>query len=603
MSKEVQKLPKRSEVNIENTWRVEDIFATDEVWEEELVALKAIVPSMLQYEGKLSESAEILLEALELKDTLSERVAKLYVYSNMRSDQDTANSLYQSLKSRAMTLATEFSEACSFMTPEILTIDEAKLDSFLATHEKLQIYKHELAMINKKRAHVLSADKEALLAGMTEVATAPITTFGMLNNADMKFPIIEDENGNQIELTHGNYVTFLESTNRNVRKNAFEAVYATYEKYKNTFASTLSGTIKKDNFFAKVRNFNSARHAALSNNHIPEAVYDQLVETVNEHLPLLHRYAKLRKKIMGVDALHLYDMRAPLLPDIKIAVTYEQSVELVKESLKVMGKEYSDIIEEGFRERWVDVYENEGKRSGAYSSGVYGTAPYILMNWQDNVNNLFTLTHEFGHSAHSYLTRKYQPFIYGRYSIFVAEVASTCNEALLNHYMLEKTTNKNERLYLLNNFLEGFRDTVFRQTMFAEYEHLIHQKAQEGTALTADCLSDWYLALNKKYFGEDVIVDEEIKMEWARVPHFYYNYYVYQYATGYAAAQALSKQILEEGASAAKRYIDEFLKAGSSDYPIEVLKKAGVDMNCKAPIEDAMAVFEHYLSQMEALIG
>jgi len=603
MSKEVQTLPKRSEVKVEDTWRVEDIFATDDLWEEELVALKAIVPSISQYEGKLSDSADVLLEALKLKDTLAERVAKLSVYSNMRSDQDTASSFYQSLKSRAMTLSTSFSEACSFMTPEVLAIDEVKLDDFLVTHEGLQVYKHELAMINKRRPYVLSTDQEALLAGMAEVASSSATTFGMLDNADMKFPIVEDETGNQVELTHGNYIAFLESSNRDVRKNAFEAVYATYAKYKNTFASTLSGAIKKDNFFAKARNFNNARHAALSNNHIPEKVYDQLVDTVNDHLPLLHRYAKLRKKVMGVDELHLYDMRAPLLPDTKMTVTYEEAVALVKESLKVMGTQYSDIIEEGFRERWVDVYENEGKRSGAYSSGVYGTAPYILMNWQDNVNNLFTLTHEFGHSAHSYLTRKYQPFIYGRYSIFVAEVASTCNEALLNHYLLEKTTDKNERLYLLNNFLEGFRDTVFRQTMFAEYEHLIHQKAQEGAALTADSLSDWYLALNKKYFGSDVVVDEEIKMEWARVPHFYYNYYVYQYATGYAAAQALSKQILEEGASVAKRYIDEFLKAGSSDYPIEVLKKAGVDMNSKAPIEEAMAVFEHYLSQMEALIG
>jgi oligoendopeptidase F len=521
----------------------------------------------------------------------------------MRSDQDTANSFYQSQKSRATTLYTEFGEACSFMTPEILAIDLKQLECFLETNAALRIYKQALAEINEMRPYILSADKEALLAGISEVGSAPSTTFGMLNNADMKFPSIEDENGNQVEITHGNYIAFLESANRDIRRNAFEAVYGTYAKYKNTFASTLSGNVKKDNLFAKVRNFNNARHAAVSNNRIPETVYDQLVETVNDNLHLLHRYAKLRKKVMGVDELHLYDMYAPLLPETKMCVTYEESVVLVKESLKIMGKEYSDIIEEGFRERWVDVYENEGKRSGAYSSGTYGTAPYILMNWQDNVNNLFTLAHEFGHSVHSYLTRKYQPFVYGRYSIFVAEVASTCNEALLNHYMLEKTTNKNERLYLLNNFLEGFRGTVFRQTMFAEYEHLIHQKDWEGVALTADHLSEWYLELNKKYFGEDVVVDEAIGMEWARIPHFYYNYYVYQYATGYAAAQALSKQILEEGETAANRYIDAFLKAGSSDYPIEVLKKAGVDMNSNAPIEEAMAVFEAYLAQMEELIG
>jgi len=603
MQKEVQKLPKRSDMKVEETWRLEDIFTTDEAWEEEFTAIKELIPSIENYNGKLADSAAIFLEAVQLRDAISERVGKLYAYAHMRHDQDTTNGIYQSQEARIIALYTEFGAACSFMIPEILAIDESKLASFLESNKELQIYKHALAEINDMRPYVLTADKEALLAQMTEVASASESTFGMLNDADLKFPTIKDEDGNLIEITHGNYISLLENTNRDVRRNAFEAVYATYDTYKNTFASTLAGAVKKDNFFAKVRNFNNARHAALSGNHIPEQVYDQLVETVNDNLHLLHRYMKLRKKVLGLDELHLYDVYTPLIPESKMSVTYEESVNLVKESLKALGTEYGEILEEGFCERWVDIYENVGKRSGAYSSGVYGTPPYILMNWQDTVDELFTLAHEFGHSVHSYYSRKYQPYVYGNYSIFVAEVASTCNEAILNHYMLEKTTDKNERLYLLNNFLEGFRGTVFRQTMFSEYEHLIHQKAQEGVALTADALTEMYLELNKKYFGDHVVIDAEIGIEWARIPHFYYNYYVYQYATGYAAAQALSKQILEEGESASNRYIDAFLKAGSSDYPIEVLKKAGVDMSSETPIEEAMDVFEAYLTQMEELIG
>jgi len=600
---EVKKLPKRSEVKVEETWRVEDIFATDEAWETELVQLKELIPTIEQYAGKLADSSETLLEALNLLNAIYERVGRLYVYSNLRSDQDTANSFYQSQNTRALTLYSEIGAIASYIDPEILAIDEDKLANFIETNEDLQLYSHYLEKLTLTRPHTLSADKEAMLAQVADVTNTAETAFGMLNNADLKFPTIEDEDGNLVEITHGNYITFIESTNRDVRKRASEAVIKTYQSYKNTFAATLAGAIKKDNFFAKVRNYDNARHAAMSYNHIPEVVYDQLVETVNENLHLIHRYMKLRKKMLGLDEMYGYDLSTPLIPETKMTVTYEESVELVKESLKIMGKEYSDAVEEGFRERWVDVRENEGKRSGAYSSGTYGTAPYILMNWTDTVNDLFTLTHEFGHSVHSYLSRKYQPFIYGSYSIFVAEVASTCNEALLNHYMLEKTTDKNDRLYLLNNFLDGFRGTVVSQVMFAEFEHKIHEMAGNGEALTPDALSEVYFELSKKYSGPDVIANEDAAVSWARIPHFYYNYYVYQYATGYAAAQALSKQILEEGEVAAERYINEFLKAGNSDYPIEVLKKAGVDMTSKAPIEGAFKVFEQYLEQMEALIG
>ncbi|MCL6588143.1 MAG: oligoendopeptidase F, partial [Anoxybacillus sp.] len=442
----------------------------------------------------------------------------------------------------------------------------------------------------------------ALLAQAAEIMAASSNTFGMLNNADLKFPTIIDESGDEVEITHGRYLRFLESEDRRVRHDAFKAVYETYGKYKNTFASTLSGAVKKDNFFARVRHYESARHAALSNNNIPESVYDNLVETINKNLHLLHRYVRLRKKVLGVDELHMYDLYAPLVKEVKMEITYEQAKDYLLKGLAPLGEEYVSIVKEGLENRWVDVRENVGKRSGAYSSGAYGTNPYILMNWQDNVNNLFTLAHEFGHSVHSYYTRKTQPYPYGSYSIFVAEVASTCNEALLNDYLLNTIDDEKKRLYLLNHYLEGFRGTVFRQTMFAEFEHMIHQKAQTGEALTADSLTSMYYELNKKYFGNDIVVDEEIGLEWARIPHFYYNYYVYQYATGFSAATALSKQILEEGKPAVNRYI-EFLKAGSSDYPIEVLKKAGVDMTTAQPIQEACDVFAQKLEEMEQLLS
>lgn len=410
------------------------------------------------------------------------------------------------------------------------------------------MYKHALEQINLQRPHVLSADQEALLAQAAEVMNASSNTFGMLNNADLEFPTIKDENGEEVQITHGRYTRFLESADQRVRKEAFEKLYETYGNFKNTFASTLGGQVKRDNFNAKVRNYQSAREAALSNNNIPESVYDNLVNTVNKNLHLLHKYVKLRKKVLGVDELHMYDLYTPLVKDVEMKVTYEEAKEMVLKGLAPLGEEYQEILKEGFENRWVDVVENKGKRSGAYSSGAYGTNPYILMNWQDNVNNLFTLAHEFGHSVHSYYTRKNQPYTYGDYSIFVAEVASTCNEALLNDYLLKTIDDEQKRIYLLNHYLEGFRGTVFRQTMFAEFEHLIHQKEQNGEALTAEMLTKEYYELNKKYFGgDDIVIDEQIGLEWSRIPHFYYNYYVYQYATGFSAATALSAQILEEG--------------------------------------------------------
>ncbi|MFB6465349.1 oligoendopeptidase F [Cytobacillus sp. Hz8] len=599
----VKKLPTRSEIAVEDTWRLEDIFASDDDWEKEFTEVKNLIPGVEEFQGKLGESANSLYDVLQYQDQLLERLSKLYSYAHMRYDQDTTNSFYQGLNDRIRTLYSQAASALAFIVPEILQIDEGKVNGFLAEKEELKLYKHSLEEINLQRPHVLSADKEALLAQASEVLSASSNTFGMLNNADLEFPSIKDENGEEIEITHGRFIRFLESEDARVRKDAFKAVYKRYGQFRNTFASTLSGQIKNDNFQAQVRNYQSARHSALAGNNIPEAVYDNLVSTINDHLHLLHRYVKLRKKVLGLDELHMYDLYTPLVKNVKMEITYEEAKDLALKGLAPLGEDYLNVLKEGFENRWVDVHENKGKRSGAYSSGTYGTNPYILLNWQDNVNNLFTLVHEFGHSVHSYYTRKNQPYPYGDYSIFVAEVASTCNETLLNHYLLETIDDEQKRLFLLNHFLEGFRGTVFRQTMFAEFEHLIHQKAQNNEAITADMLTNEYYALNKKYFGEeDIVLDEEIGLEWSRIPHFYYNYYVYQYATGYSAATALSKQILEEGKPAVERYLG-FLKSGSSDYPIEVLKKAGVDMTSPKPVEEACKVFEERLNEMESLLS
>ncbi len=604
MSNEMKtkRLPARNEIATEDTWKLEDIFSSDDAWENEFQEVVALIPSVKEFAGKLHESSDKLFEALSLQDQILQRLGKLYTYAHMRYDQDTTNSFYQGLDDRGKNLYSQAGSALAFIVPEILSIDEKQVQSFLDENQKLKLYQHAIDEVNLQRPHVLTAEQEALLAEAGEVLNSSSTTFGVLNNADIEFPSIKDENGEQVEITHGRYIRFLESEDRRVREEAFKAVYGTYGKFQNTFASTLGGTVKKDNFSARVRKYESARHSALAANNIPESVYENLVETIHEYLPLLHRYIKLRKEALGLDELHMYDLYTPLVKNVKMEIGYDEAQDLILQGLAPLGEEYLNVLKEGFANRWVDVQENKGKRSGAYSSGAYGTNPYILMNWQDNVNNLFTLVHEFGHSVHSYYSRKTQPYAYGNYSIFVAEVASTCNEALLNEYLIKTTEDEQKRLYLLNHYLEGFRGTVFRQTMFAEFEHLIHRKAQNNEPLTPDLLTKEYYQLNKKYFGEDnMVIDEEIGLEWARIPHFYYNYYVYQYATGFSAATALSKQILDEGEPAVTRYID-FLKSGSSDYPIEVLKKAGVDMTNKTPIAEACKAFEQKLIEMENLL-
>ncbi|WP_075642572.1 oligoendopeptidase F [Exiguobacterium indicum] len=593
----------RQDVDVTETWNLESIYATNEAWEEEFESVKAMLPLLVEYKGRLGQSAETLYEGLQLRDEVSRRLYKLYTYAHMRYDENTADSFYQAMNDRARTLASQIGATLAFMTPELLAVPESTIETYLNENPDLAMYRHAFDELNQEREHVLTEAEEAILAKAGEVLGQSGATFGMLNNADLTFPKIKGEDGEETELTHGRFITFLESSDRSVREAAFKAMYGTYAKYTNTLASTLAGSVKKDNFYADVRKFPSARAAALHGNAIPESVYDGLVEAVHEHLPLLHRYVALRKRVLGLDELHVYDMYTPLVSEVEMKVSYEEAKQLMVEGLAPLGTEYKHILEEGLSERWVDVRETRGKRSGAYSSGAYDTQPFILMNWQDNINNLFTLAHEFGHSVHSYYTRKSQPYPYGDYSIFVAEVASTTNEALLNDYLLKKVTDRKEKLYLLNNQLETFRGTLFRQTMFAEFEHAIHDAARLGQSLTPEFLTSTYYALNQKYFGEEIVLDEEIGLEWARIPHFYYNYYVYQYATGISAAAALTDQILEEGQPAVERYINNFLKAGSSDYPIEVLKAAGVDMTTKAPVEAALRQFEHVLDEFEALLA
>ncbi|MDV6376910.1 oligoendopeptidase F [Sporosarcina sp. GW1-11] len=592
----------RDEVSEEETWRLEDIFVSDEAWDKEYRKIEEMVNEAEQYKGTLGNGARPLFEALTYRDKLAERLRRLYTYAHLKTDQDTTNGFYQAMDGRIKSLVVKVSTALSYFTPELLAIDEAQLNATIESHEGLRLYKQEFEELNAERAHILSAEQEELLAQLSEVTGNSAETFSMLNNADLTFGLIKDEEGNEIQLTHGRYSRFLESKDAKVREAAFKEMYAKYGEFKNTFASTLSGNVKAHNVKARIRKYTSARHAALSGNHIPEQVYENLVSTIHKNLNLLHRYVALRKKVLQLDEMHMWDIYTPLVEDTEIKYTYEEAKNTMLESFHPLGEDYTSIVKEGLENRWVDVRENKGKRSGAYSSGSYGTNPYILMNWQDNVNNLFTLAHEFGHSVHSYYSRKNQPFIYSGYSIFVAEVASTVNEALLNDHLLKVTTDKDKRIYLLNHWLDGFRATVFRQTMFAEFEHLIHVLDQEGVPLTAEKLTEEYHALNQKYYGDAIVNDEEIGLEWARIPHFYYNYYVYQYATGYSAAVALSKQILEEGESAVERYISNFLKAGSSDYPIEVLKKAGVDMTSEQPIEEACRVFEERLEELERLL-
>lgn len=598
---EVKQLPKREELPENLTWDLTKIFSSDQEFDEKYLEISEKLKKSEKYKGTLDQGASQFLDAIEFVLSVYRQTEIIYVYAYLKNDQDTGNTEYQALYARASSLFSKVSEAVSWFEPEILQLSDERIWQYFKEEPKLEVYRHYIQQIVDNRAHVLSADQESLLAGAGEIFEASSDTFAVLNNADLVFPTIEGENGEKVQLSHGVYGQLLESTDRSVREAAFKGLYSVYEQFRNTFASTLSTHIKGHNFKAKVRNYSSAREASLSNNHIPESVYDILVAVVNKHLPLLHRYMELRKRLLEVEKLHMYDLYTPVLGEAPITFTYEEAKEKALEALKPMGEEYMTIVEKAFSERWIDVVENKGKRSGAYSSGSYDTNPYILLNWHDTLDQLFTLVHEMGHSVHSYFTRSNQPYVYGDYSIFLAEIASTTNENILTEYLLETEKDPRVRAYVLNHYLDGFKGTVFRQTQFAEFEHFMHTEDEKGVPLTSEYLSDSYGKLNAKYYGPAVEEDPEIKFEWSRIPHFYYNYYVFQYSTGFSAASALAKRILGQEPDALENYL-AYLKAGNSDYPVEVMKKAGVDMTQAAYIEDAMSMFEQRLNELEELI-
>ena len=590
----------RNEINEKDTWDLSTIFETDQKWEEELALLTEDTREAASLEGHLLDSAESLLNITERYLDLSRRLEKLYVYAHMKNDQDTRVAKYQEYYAKAMTLYSQLDQVFSFYEPEFMAITEEQYQNFLAEEPKLQPYKHFFDKLLQNKEHVLSQREEELLAGAGEIFGAASETFAILDNADIVFPFVKDKDGNEVQLSHGVYMRLVESKNRDVRRGAYEALYSTYEQYQHTYAKTLQTNVKVQNYRAKVRNYKSAREAALAANFVPESVYDNLVSAVRKHLPLLHRYLSLRSKILGIPDLKMYDVYTPL-SSVEYSFTYEEALKKAEEALAVLGEDYLSRVKRAFSERWIDVYENQGKRSGAYSGGSYDTNAFMLLNWQDNLDNLFTLVHETGHSMHSSYTRETQPYVYGDYSIFLAEIASTTNENILTEKLLQEVQDDATRFAILNNFLDGFRGTVFRQTQFAEFEHAIHQADQNGEVLTSEFLNNLYADLNQEYYGLSKEDNPQIQYEWARIPHFYYNYYVYQYSTGFAAASALAEKIVHGSQDDRDRYID-YLKAGKSDYPLNIMRKAGVDMEKEDYLNDAFAVFERRLDEFEALV-
>ena len=590
----------RNEIEEKYTWDLSTIFPTDEAFEEELAQVSEEVKKAAGLAGHLLDSADSLLTTTEVQLDLMRRIEKLYSYAHMKNDQDTRVAKYQEYQAKGMTLYSDFGQSFAFYEPEFMAITEEQYQAFLAEQPGLRLYQHYFDKLLKKKAHILTQREEELLAGAGEIFGAAGETFAILDNADIVFPMVHDEDGNEVQLSHGNYITLVESKNREVRKEAYEALYSVYEQYQHTYAKTLQTNVKVHNYNAKVRKFSSAREAALSADFIPESVYDSLVSAVNKHLPLLQRYIALRAKILGISDLKMYDMYTPL-SETDYKFTYEEALAKSEEVLAILGEDYLSRVKTAFSERWIDVHENQGKRSGAYSGGSYDTNAFMLLNWQDTLDNLFTLVHETGHSMHSSYTRETQPYVYGDYSIFLAEIASTTNENILTEKLLEEVEDDATRFAILNHFLDGFRGTVFRQTQFAEFEHAIHKADQEGQVLTSEFLNELYADLNEKYYGLKKEDNPQIQYEWARIPHFYYDYYVFQYSTGFAAASALAEKIVHGSQEDKDKYLD-YLKAGNSDYPLNVIKKAGVDMEKEDYLNAAFAVFERRLDEFEALV-
>lgn len=590
----------RSHIDEKYQWDLSTVFATDDAWEAELASLDSDLENAKAYKGRLTASSNDLLAITESYLALSRRLEKLYVYASMKNDQDTTVAKYQEYQAKATAIYAKFSEIFAFYEPELMQLSKEAFEDFVAETPALSAYAHFFEQLFKRQPHVLSQAEEELLAGAQEIFGAAGETFGLLDNADIIFPIVPDDEGKEIQLTHGNFISLLESKNRDVRKEAYQALYATYEQFQHTYAKTLQTNVKVHNYEARVHHFKSAREAALSANFIPESVYDTLIETVNANLPLLHRYVELRKKILKLDDLKMYDIHTPL-SEMDMSFTYEEALVKAEDVLAVFGKEYSERVHRAFTERWIDVHVNKGKRSGAYSGGSYDTNAFMLLNWQDTLDNLFTLVHETGHSLHSTFTRENQPYVYGDYSIFLAEIASTTNENILTETLLKEVDDDKARFAILNHYLDGFKSTIFRQAQFAEFEDIIHKADQAGEVLTSDYLNQLYADLNEKYYGLSKTDNLEIQYEWARIPHFYYNYYVYQYATGFAAASYLADKVVHGTQADIDRYLD-YLKAGNSDYPLNVIKKAGVDMTTSAYLDAAFRIFEERLDELEVLI-
>lgn len=587
----------RNKIEEKYKWKIDTMYPSEAYIEKDIEKVKEYIEKVKEYKGKLSESKEVLYDALNISEKSSRVLQNLYVYTHMKQHEDTRINANQAIATKIEMLSTELSMATSYIVPEIISIDEKKLEEFFR-YEKLKFYKKYVDDIIREKPHTLSEKEEEILAAASDLSNVSENVYDMLSFADLEFPEIDDEKGNNVRITHSNFSTFLKSKNSTIRKNAFEALYSTYDRYKNTFASTLYGGIKSEIFYSKIRKYESALEASLFQDDISIDVYNNLIKSVNENLDTLNKYIEIKKKLLNLDEIHMYDLYVPLTDKFDMKIPYESAKDIILKALKPLGKEYLDIVKKAFDEGWIDVYENEGKQGGAYSWGSYDSNPYILMSYKDDLNSLFTLIHELGHSLHSYYSRNNQPYLYSSYKIFVAEVASTLNELLLINYLLENSNSKEERIYLLNYYLEQFRTTVYRQTMFAEFEKITHEKVESGEPLTSDEFTSIYYNLNKKYYGDSTVVDEQIGLEWARIPHFYSNFYVYKYATGFSAASALSQQILTEGQIAVDRYL-EFLKSGGSEYPLVQLKNAGVDMEKKESVDKALELFSILVDKLE----
>lgn len=596
-----QSIPKRSEVPEEMTWNLKDMFESDQAWMAEYEAMKEFPAKIAAFQGTLARSAQDLLAWFRLQDEIELRLSVLMGYASCKGDEDTGNSFYQDVRGKAMNVYVSIASAAAFATPEIMAIADETLDRFYAQQPELETYRRSLYQIRRRKDHILSPAEERLLASAGEMANASENIAGVFRNADQIFPDVTDSQGNVHPLTDATFVPLLTSPDRELRRRAFETYYKQLGQYKNTIAATLDGQFKQLCFFSNARHYDSTIQASLDATEVPVPVYMNLIEAVHNNLDKMYRYVALRKKLLGVDELHMYDVYTPIVADADQAITYEQAKETVLEALQVLGDDYVDLLKEGFSNRWIDVYENVGKRSGAYSSGNSRPHPYVLLNHKDNLDCQFTLAHEMGHALHSYHSCKYQPVSTSDYVIFVAEVASTCNEVLLMRHLLKKTTDKKQRAYLINHFMDQFKGTVYRQTMFAEFELAMGKMAESGQALTADALCQKYHALNKLYFGPDMVSDDQIALEWARIPHFFYNYYVFQYATGFSAAVAIANRILKKGAPAVADY-KKFLSGGCSTDPISLLKIAGVDMSSPEPVNSALALFGELVDEMEQLV-